>query len=151
MSQISLCLSTLLLSPTCVAFVSQTIKQSFLIYLFFLFFFDRLFKYVNSRRSSKETLGLIQIVNQQVRVEKRWRRLMPQFLIVMRSWATQSQSELEDHDWGSSYFPLMATKIVRDQLYQLNVHKGLLHTEGFSRCYSQTHSLPKVLGVCGVS
>ena len=39
-----------------------------------------------------------------------------------RPWAAWS-SELEDHDCGNSDFPFVDTEIVRDQLYQLNVHK----------------------------
>ncbi|KFQ89025.1 hypothetical protein N337_00969, partial [Phoenicopterus ruber ruber] len=34
-------------------------------------------------------------------------------------------SELEDHDWGSSDFPFVDTEIIRDRLYQLNVHKSM--------------------------
>ncbi|KAK4806195.1 hypothetical protein QYF61_001118 [Mycteria americana] len=41
-----------------------------------------------------------------------------------RPWAAQSP-ELEDHECGNSAFPFVDTEIVRDQLYQLNVHKSM--------------------------
>ena len=40
-----------------------------------------------------------------------------------RPWAARSP-ESEDHECGNSDFPFVDTKIVRDQLYQLNVHKS---------------------------
>ncbi|KAK4807079.1 hypothetical protein QYF61_018420 [Mycteria americana] len=41
-----------------------------------------------------------------------------------RPWAAWSP-ELEDHECGNSDFPFVDTEIVRDQLYQLNVHKSM--------------------------
>ncbi|KAK4806795.1 hypothetical protein QYF61_005591 [Mycteria americana] len=41
-----------------------------------------------------------------------------------RPWAARSP-ESEDHDCGSSAFPFVDTEIVRDQLYQLYVHKSM--------------------------
>ncbi|KAK4824798.1 hypothetical protein QYF61_019466 [Mycteria americana] len=41
-----------------------------------------------------------------------------------RPWAAQSP-EAEDHECGNSDFPFVDTEIVRDQLYQLNVHKAM--------------------------
>lgn len=32
---------------------------------------------------------------------------------------------MEDNDWGSSDFPLVVTKIVRDRLYQVNIFKSM--------------------------
>ncbi|KAK4810522.1 hypothetical protein QYF61_004485 [Mycteria americana] len=42
----------------------------------------------------------------------------------VRPWAPRS-SELEDHECGNSDFPFVDTEIVKDQLYQLNVHKSM--------------------------
>ncbi|PKU46059.1 rna-directed dna polymerase from mobile element hypothetical protein [Limosa lapponica baueri] len=39
-------------------------------------------------------------------------------------WASQSP-ELEDDECGNSDFPFVDTEIIRDQLYQLNVHKSM--------------------------
>ncbi|KAK4824398.1 hypothetical protein QYF61_014058 [Mycteria americana] len=41
-----------------------------------------------------------------------------------RPWAAQSP-ELENNECGNSDFPFVDTEIVRDQLYQLNVHKSM--------------------------
>ncbi|KAK4806855.1 hypothetical protein QYF61_012576 [Mycteria americana] len=41
-----------------------------------------------------------------------------------RPWAARP-SESEDHDCGSSAFPFVDTEIVKDQLYQLYVHKSM--------------------------
>ena len=41
-----------------------------------------------------------------------------------RPWAAQSP-ESENHECGNSDFPFVDTEIVRDQLYQLNVHKSI--------------------------
>jgi len=41
-----------------------------------------------------------------------------------RPWAALS-TELEDLSCGSSDFPFVDTEIVRDQLYQLSVHKSM--------------------------
>lgn len=48
-----------------------------------------------------------------------------QFLILMTNLGLGSNLQLDDHNWESSDFPLVATKTVSDQLYQLNVHKSL--------------------------
>lgn len=41
-----------------------------------------------------------------------------------RTWDAQS-SELEDHNSGSSVSPFVGAEIVRDWLYQLNIHKSM--------------------------
>ncbi|KAK4824856.1 hypothetical protein QYF61_020229 [Mycteria americana] len=41
-----------------------------------------------------------------------------------RLWVALSP-ELEDHECGNSGFPFVETEIVRDQLYQLNIHKSM--------------------------
>ncbi|KAK4825967.1 hypothetical protein QYF61_003536 [Mycteria americana] len=43
---------------------------------------------------------------------------------MVSTWAVQSP-ESEDHECGNSDFPFVDTEIVRDQLYQLNVHKSV--------------------------
>ncbi|GAB0206220.1 mitochondrial enolase superfamily member 1 [Grus japonensis] len=37
----------------------------------------------------------------------------------------EQSPELEDHDYRNSAFPFVDTEIVRDKLYQLNVHKSM--------------------------
>lgn len=69
-----------------------------------------------------------------------------------RSWAAQT-SELEDHDQGSSNIPSVVTEIVRDHLYQCNIHiHGVWQdspqsADGIGDSYSWTplKHLPKVV------
>ncbi|GAB0176274.1 mitochondrial enolase superfamily member 1 [Grus japonensis] len=83
------------------------------------------FKYVNSKRRSKENIGPI-LVEDGHPTNKDEEKAEP-FNVVFasvfnntdRPWAAQSP-ESEDHD-----FPFVDTEIVRNQLYQLNVHKSM--------------------------
>ncbi|KAK4830472.1 hypothetical protein QYF61_011196 [Mycteria americana] len=67
-------------------------------------------KYINSKRRSKENIGLTLVDYV--------------FKNTDRPWAAQS-SESEDHECGNSDFPFVDTEIVRDQLYQLNVPRAM--------------------------
>ncbi|KAK4810895.1 hypothetical protein QYF61_013303 [Mycteria americana] len=68
------------------------------------------FKYVNSKRRSKENIAPILVEDV--------------FNNIDRPWAAWSP-ELEDHECRNSAFPFVDAEIVRDQLYQLNVHKSM--------------------------
>ena len=63
-----------------------------------------------------------------------------------RTWTAWS-SVLEDHKCGDSDCPLVETEIVRDQPYQLNVHRSM-GPEGASGCHGRTplDHLSKILG-----
>ncbi|KAK4810508.1 hypothetical protein QYF61_004288, partial [Mycteria americana] len=88
------------------------------------------FKYVNSKRRSKENIGPILVEDghlnnrDEEKAEAFNAFFLPQSLIIIRPWAARS-SELKDHKCGNSDFPFVDTEIVRDQLYQLNVHKSM--------------------------
>ncbi|GAB0209165.1 mitochondrial enolase superfamily member 1 [Grus japonensis] len=90
------------------------------------------FKYVNSKRRSKENIGLILVEDGHLtnRDEEKAETFNDFFFASVfnntdRHQAARS-SESEDHDSGSSDFPFVDTEIVRDQLYQLNVHKSMV-------------------------
>ncbi|KAK4811193.1 hypothetical protein QYF61_019824 [Mycteria americana] len=82
-------------------------------------------KYVNSKTRSKENIGPILVEDG---TKKKQRHSMLFFASFFnntdRPWTARS-SELEDHDCGNSDFPLVDAEIVRDQLYQLNIHKPM--------------------------
>jgi len=76
------------------------------------------FKYVNSKRRSKENNGLILdeddylTCRDEEKVET-FNAFLPQSLILVIDWRAARSSELEDRDCGSSDFPLVDTEIVR--------------------------------------
>jgi len=84
-------------------------------------------KYVNSKRRSKENIGLILAEGGHLtnRDEERTWALSVFFASVFnntgRPWAAWSP-ELEDHGCGNSDFPFVDTEIVRNQL---NVHRSM--------------------------
>ncbi|GAB0189105.1 mitochondrial enolase superfamily member 1 [Grus japonensis] len=88
------------------------------------------FKYINSKRRSKKNIGPILFEDGHLtnRDEEKAEAFNAFFASVFnntdRPWAARS-SESEDHSCGSSEFPFVDTEIVRDQLYQLNVHKSM--------------------------
>ena len=88
------------------------------------------FRYVNSKRRSKENIGPILVEDGHLtnRDEEKVEAFNAFFASVFnnndRPWAAQSP-ELEDHECGNSDFPFVDTEIVRDQLYQPNVHKPM--------------------------
>ena len=88
------------------------------------------FKYVNSKRRSKENIGPIPVEDGHLtnRDEEKAEAFNVFFASVFsntdRSWAAQSP-ESEGQECGNSDFPFVDTEIVRDQLYQLNVHKSM--------------------------
>ncbi|KAK4829030.1 hypothetical protein QYF61_001805 [Mycteria americana] len=65
-------------------------------------------------------------------VDKHWNRLPTEVVVFIcglfnntdRPWAAWSPYS-EDHECGNSDFPFVDTKIVRNQLYPLNVHKSM--------------------------
>ncbi|KAK4810539.1 hypothetical protein QYF61_004502 [Mycteria americana] len=88
------------------------------------------FKYVNSKRRSKENIGPIlvedgHLTNRDEEKAEAFNAFFASgFNNTVRPWAPRS-SELEDHECGNSDFPFVDTEIVKDQLYQLNVHKSM--------------------------
>ena len=122
------------------------------------------FKYVTSRRRSKENTGLIFVEDGHLtnRDEEKAEAFNAFFFASVfkrtdRPWAAQSPAS-EDHECRNSDFPFVDTEIVRDHLYQLNVHKSMgpdgiqpRVLEGAGGCYGRTplDHLPKVLGVWG--
>ncbi|KAK4810929.1 hypothetical protein QYF61_013337 [Mycteria americana] len=88
------------------------------------------FKYVNSKRRSKENIAPIlvedgHLTNRDEEKAEAFNAFSPSvFNNTDRPWAARSP-ELEDHERGNSAFPFVDTEIVRDQLYQLNVHKSM--------------------------
>ncbi|KAK4818300.1 LOW QUALITY PROTEIN: hypothetical protein QYF61_010762 [Mycteria americana] len=88
------------------------------------------FRYVNSKRRSKENIGLILVEDGRLtnRDEEKAEAFNASFASVFnntdRPWAARSP-ESQDHECGNSDFPFVDTGIVRDQLYQLNVHKSM--------------------------
>ncbi|GAB0209633.1 mitochondrial enolase superfamily member 1 [Grus japonensis] len=88
------------------------------------------FKYVNSKRRSKENIGAILV--EDAHLTNRDEEKVEAFNVVFASvfnnidspWATRSP-ESEDYECGNSDFSCVDTEIVRDQLYQLNVHKSM--------------------------
>ena len=84
---------------------------------------------VNNKRRSKENVGLILVVGGHLtnRDEEEAETFNGFFASVFnnihRPWAAQSHRS-EDHQCGNSNFPFVDTEVVRDQLYQLNVHKS---------------------------
>ncbi|KAK4816177.1 LOW QUALITY PROTEIN: hypothetical protein QYF61_012467 [Mycteria americana] len=92
-------------------------------------------KLFNSKRRSEENIGLIldedgHLANRDAEKAEAFSAVFPSvFTNTDRPWAAHS-SELEDHDCGNSDFPFVDPEIVRDQLYQLNVHsmgRGGIH------------------------
>ncbi|GAB0207221.1 mitochondrial enolase superfamily member 1 [Grus japonensis] len=87
-------------------------------------------KYVNSKRRSKENIGPILVEDghltnmDEEKVEAFNAFFASVFNNMDRPWAAWSP-ESEDHEYGNSGFPFVDTEIVRDQLYQLNVHKPM--------------------------
>ncbi|GAB0179901.1 hypothetical protein GRJ2_000455400 [Grus japonensis] len=88
------------------------------------------FKYVNSKRRSKENIGpiLVEVGHLTNRDEEKVEAFNAIFASVFnntdRSWAAQFP-ESEDHKCGNSGFPFVDAENVREQLYQLNVHKSM--------------------------
>ncbi|KAK4833057.1 hypothetical protein QYF61_027719 [Mycteria americana] len=87
------------------------------------------FKYVNSKMSSKENTGLILVEDGHLtnRVEDKMGAFNAFFASDFntdRPWDAQSP-ESEDHKCRNSDFPFVDTEIVKDHLYQLNVHKSM--------------------------
>jgi len=86
------------------------------------------YKYINSKRRSKENIGAIFAEDGHLtdRDEDKQKLSMLFFASVFndtdRPWAAKS-SESEDPDRGGSDFPVVDTEIVRAQMYQLNIHK----------------------------
>jgi len=91
------------------------------------------FKYIDSKRSSKENVGLILFEDHHLSNTDEDKAgafsasVASVFNNTGRLWAAQS-SESEGRS-GKSDFAFVATEIARNQLYQLNVHKSL-GTEG---------------------
>ncbi|KAK4810867.1 hypothetical protein QYF61_008839 [Mycteria americana] len=85
------------------------------------------FKYVNSKRRSKENIGPILVKDghltnrDEEKAEAFDAFFASGFNNTDRPWDARS-SELEDHECGNSDFPFVDTEIVRDQLY---VHKSM--------------------------
>ncbi|KAK4823199.1 hypothetical protein QYF61_027208 [Mycteria americana] len=88
------------------------------------------FKYVNSKRRSKENIRLILVEDGDLtnRDEEKAEAFNAVFASVFNTtdtpWAARSP-ESEDHECGNSDFPFVDAEIVRDQLYQLNVLKSM--------------------------
>ncbi|GAB0195083.1 mitochondrial enolase superfamily member 1 [Grus japonensis] len=88
------------------------------------------FKYINSKRRSKENIEPILVEDGHLtnRDEEKAEAFNAYFGSVFnnadRAWAALF-TESEDHKCGNSDFPFVDTEIVRDQLYQLNVHKSM--------------------------
>ncbi|KAK4831141.1 LOW QUALITY PROTEIN: hypothetical protein QYF61_015444 [Mycteria americana] len=89
-----------------------------------------IFKCVNSKRWSKESTALILVEDSNLtsRDEEKAEAFnvcfAPVFDNTDRPWAARFP-ESEDHECGNSDFPFVDAEIVRDQLYQLNVHKSM--------------------------
>ena len=87
-------------------------------------------KYVNSKRRSKENLGLIfvedgRLTNSDEEKAEAFKAFFASFFNnTDRPWAARS-SELEDHDCGNSDIPFVDTDTGWDQLYRLDVHKSM--------------------------
>jgi len=88
-------------------------------------------KYANSKRRSKENIGLTLVEDGHLtnRDEEKAEAYSVLFFASVfnntdRPWANQFP-ELEDHRCGNSAFSFVDTETVRDQLYQLNVHKSI--------------------------
>ncbi|KAK4822413.1 hypothetical protein QYF61_015160 [Mycteria americana] len=87
------------------------------------------FKYVNSKRRSKENIG--QILVEDGDLTNRNEEKVEAFNVVFasifnnidRPWAARSPESV-DYECGNSDFPFVSTEIVKDQLYQLNVLKS---------------------------
>ena len=87
------------------------------------------FKYVNSKRRSKENIGPILVEDGHLtnRDEEKMETFNAFFASVFNNTNRPRAArfpESEDHECGNSDFPFVDTEIVRDQLYQLNVHKS---------------------------
>ncbi|KAK4832343.1 hypothetical protein QYF61_021872 [Mycteria americana] len=88
------------------------------------------FKYVNSKRRSKGNIGPIlvedgHLTNMDEEKADAFKAFFASaFNNTDRPWAVQS-AELEDYKCGNSDFPFVDTEFMRDQLYQLNVHKSM--------------------------
>lgn len=89
-------------------------------------------EYINSKRRSKENIGLIldestHLLNR-AEVKAKVFNAFFFFSLVFNSncrpWAAWS-TELEDHDYGNCDFWFVDAKIVKGQSYQLNVHKSM--------------------------
>lgn len=98
---------------------------------------NRIFKCSNCKRRSKENTGLIldahsHLTSKDEEKVEAFSVFLPQFAIVMTSWAAWSL-KLEDPDKLGSDFPSTVTKTVRDQFYQLKVHKSI----GYDWIYSR--------------
>ncbi len=87
-------------------------------------------KYVNGKRKSKENIGAILVEDGHLinRDEEKAEAFNAFFASVFnntdRPWAAWSP-ESEGHECGNSDFPFVDTEILRDQLYQLDVHKSM--------------------------
>ena len=93
------------------------------------------FKCINSKRRSKENIGLILVEDGHLtnRDEEKTEAFNVFFASVFsnigRPWTAWSP-ESEDHKCGNSDFPFVDTEILKDQLYQLNVHNKSMGSDG---------------------
>lgn len=93
-------------------------------------------EYVTKKRRPKESNGLILVEDGHLtsRNEEKAEAFNASVLKINdRFWAAFS-SALEDHDCRNSNIPFVVIEIVRDHLYQLNVHKSMGQT-GFNTEY----------------
>ncbi|KAK4823990.1 hypothetical protein QYF61_009115 [Mycteria americana] len=87
------------------------------------------FKYVNSKRRSKENIGPILVEDGHLtnRDEEKAGTFNAFFASVFnntdRPWAAQSP-EVDNQECGNSDLPFVDTEILSDQLHQLNIHKS---------------------------
>ncbi|KAK4829953.1 hypothetical protein QYF61_008084 [Mycteria americana] len=88
------------------------------------------FKYVNSRRRSEENIGQILVEDghlsnmDEEKAVIQW-FFLPQSLIIQIDLGLSPLSQRTTTGQKSSDFPFVDTEIVRDQLYQLGVHKSM--------------------------